>query len=214
MSCGFVWKILALVFFCLNHSVMSSFVSPGNALKFFDTIGKLKNLKRTGWVNNEINLPESVADHMYRMSMLTFMITDTRVNKDKLMKICMVHDVAEAVVGDITPFDGVTKEEKRKLEETAMQNIVADIDNTEIAKELLELWLEYEEGTSLEAEIAHQLDKFEMIVQANEYEIKQPEKRLDRFFESTSDSFHHPEILSWATELRNSRAIRNSASKS
>lgn len=33
------------------------------------------------------------------------------------MKVCMVHDLAEAVVGDITPYDGVTKEEKRVLEE-------------------------------------------------------------------------------------------------
>ncbi len=49
--------------------------------------------------------------------MLSFMITDTRVNKDKLMKICLVHDLAESVVGDITPLDPVTKEEKKVLEE-------------------------------------------------------------------------------------------------
>ena len=54
---------------------------------------------------------------MYRMSMLSFLITDAAVNKDKVLKICMVHDLAEAVVGDITPFDGVTKEEKQRLEE-------------------------------------------------------------------------------------------------
>lgn len=64
-----------------------------------------------------IPLPESVADHMYRMSMLAFAIRDSTVNKDKLMKICMVHDLAESIVGDITPHDGVSKEEKRRLEE-------------------------------------------------------------------------------------------------
>lgn len=38
-----------------------------NALKYFAVLGKLKTLKRTGWVNNDIVLPESVADHMYRL---------------------------------------------------------------------------------------------------------------------------------------------------
>ena len=52
-----------------------------------------------------------------RMSMLVFMLTDASIDKDKLMKICLMHDVAEAVVGDITPHDPVTKEEKRRLEE-------------------------------------------------------------------------------------------------
>lgn len=56
------------------------------------------------------------------------------------------------------------------------------------------MWLEYEQGTSIEADLARQLDKFEMIVQANEYEIAQPGKRLERFFETTKDSFTHPEV--------------------
>jgi putative hydrolase of HD superfamily len=49
--------------------------------------------------------------------MLSLLITDQSINKDHLMKICMVHDLAEAIVGDITPYDGVSKEEKRRLEE-------------------------------------------------------------------------------------------------
>jgi putative hydrolase of HD superfamily len=51
------------------------------------------------------------------MAMLAFMITDPKVNKDKLIKVCLVHDLAESVVGDITPHCGVSKEEKRRLEE-------------------------------------------------------------------------------------------------
>ncbi len=51
------------------------------------------------------------------MAMLSFLITDSTVNKDRLMKICLVHDLAEAVIGDITPYDGVSKEEKRRMEE-------------------------------------------------------------------------------------------------
>jgi putative hydrolase of HD superfamily len=76
----------------------------------------------------------------------------------------------------------------------ALESIVQDLGNVFMAEEIRSLWLEYEEGTSLEAELARQLDKFEMIVQANEYELANPGKRLDRFFESTKDCFSHPEV--------------------
>jgi putative hydrolase of HD superfamily len=131
---------------------------------------------------------------MYRMSMLSFLIVDPNVNKDKLMKVCMVHDLAESIVGDITPHDGVSKEDKRKLEETALRKIIEDIEYPEIAAEILELWLEYEEGESPEAHLAREFDKFEMILQALEYEEIQPEKKLDSFFRSTEGYFHNPQV--------------------
>eukprot|EP01036_Dinobryon_divergens_P034294 gene34294-44297_t len=183
-------------------------VDPVNALSFFRTVGKLKQLKRTGWVNHGIPLPESVADHMYRMSMITFLVQDPAVDKDKLMKICMVHDLAEAIVGDITPHDGVSKEEKRRLEESAMKKILSEVGDERISSEIMLLWLTYEEGDSLEADLARQLDKLEMIIQANEYECLHPEQRLDSFFRSTADSFRHPQILEWANALRKERDTR------
>ena len=60
-------------------------------------------------------------------------------------------------------------------------------------EEILGLWLEYENCETPEAEIAHQLDKLEMIIQANEYEQKQ-NVSLDDFFDSTKDCFKHPEV--------------------
>ena len=76
-----------------------------------------------------------------------------------------------------------------------MNKIVQELDHTMIAEEIRSLWLEYEEGSSSEAVVARQLDKFEMILQANEYEIAQPGKVLDRFFESTMHAFVHPEVI-------------------
>jgi putative hydrolase of HD superfamily len=173
-------------------------------------LGKLKTIKRTGWVNNNIPLPESIADHMYRMSMMAFLITDPEVNKDRLIKICMTHDVAESVVGDITPYDGVSKEDKRRMEEDALKNILEELNAPEIAKEIFDLWIEYEDGTSKEAQVARELDKFEMIVQASEYE-EQTGKQLERFFTSTQESFVHPEVLGWAELVRKEHRDRHSA---
>ncbi len=79
---------------------------------------------------------------MYRMAILAMLITDSRVNKDKLVKskpistsslsslvtspkVCLMHDFAEARVGDITPYERITKEEKRKLEEVFYGSIRA-----------------------------------------------------------------------------------------
>lgn len=68
-----------------------------------------------------------------------------------------------------------------------------------MAEEIRALWMEYEEGTSLEADLARQLDKFEMIVQADEYEVAHPDKRLNSFFEGTKDCFTHPEVRRWVS---------------
>ena len=79
-----------------------------------------------------------------------------------------------------------------------MRQIVGDLSCPEIASEVLQLWMEYEDGSSPEAVVARQLDKLEMIVQADEYERAQ-KTRLDSFFESTKDSFTHPEVNHFIT---------------
>jgi putative hydrolases of HD superfamily len=148
------------------------------------------------------------------MSMMTFLIKDASVNRDRLLKVCLVHDLAESIVGDITPYDGVSKEDKKRMELDAMKKIVNDLGDQEIADDLMSLWLEYEEGESVEGEIARQLDKYEMIVQADEYE-KAQNKRLDSFFKYTEGFFTHPEVKAWADALVENRNARlNSAKKS
>ncbi len=182
------------------------------ALNFFATVGKLKTLKRTGWVDNGVSLPESVADHMYRMTMLSFALSDPSLNKDRLIKIALCHDLAESIAGDITPTEnsGVSKEEKRRLEENALDMIINDLKNDALGNEIRSLWMEYEERSTPEAVVASQLDKFEMIVQADEYEKQHAKdgKRLDSFFDYTAGYFTHPEIKAWDTLLRETRNSR------
>ena len=210
-ACTTFFGLLVTATMMAASAAASASATPRAALDFFSVVGKLKTLKRTGWVNHEIPLPESVADHMYRMSMLSFLITDKQVDRDELIKICLVHDLAEAKVGDITPLDGVSKEDKRRMEETALRQIHSDIGQEAIGDELLRLWLAYEEGSSFTANVAKQLDKFEMIVQADEYEEANPGKRLDSFFKSTEGYFTHPEISAWDVALREKREKRLSS---
>ena len=93
-----------------------------------------------------------------------------------------------------------------------MESIVNDLGNEELGSEIRGLWMEYEARTSPEAIVASQLDKFEMIVQADEYEKKCAsdgiEKNLESFFSYTEGYCTHPEVKSWDDELRQARNKR------
>ena len=56
------------------------------------------------------HLQESIADHMYRMGIITMLCPpEVNMNRDRCVKMALIHDMAEALVGDITPTDGVTR---------------------------------------------------------------------------------------------------------
>ena len=81
-----------------------------NSIDFFSMTSKLKTTKRTGWVNHKVKEPESIADHMYRMAMMAFVAAEEEgLDPARCMQIALAHDLAEMVVGDITPHDGVSK---------------------------------------------------------------------------------------------------------
>jgi hypothetical protein len=67
-------------------SSVEEVINPVDVLAFMNIVGKLKHEKRTGWVRAGVHLPESVADHMYKMSMMVFMLRDQTINRDRLMK--------------------------------------------------------------------------------------------------------------------------------
>ena len=68
-----------------------------SVLDFLQICGQLKTTKRTGWVNHKVHLPESISDHMYRMSIISFLFTDTSLNRERMIKMALVHDMAGKV---------------------------------------------------------------------------------------------------------------------
>lgn len=72
--------------------------------------------KRTGWVKRGVQGPESIADHMYRMGIMSLIAGHSGVDVNRAIKIAIVHDITESIVGDIAPDDGVSKEEKNRME--------------------------------------------------------------------------------------------------
>jgi len=174
----------------------------GKVLDFFMKIGKLKQLRRTGWVRNGVSDPESVADHMYRMSIMSFLLKkDTGLDISRCIKISVAHDMAECIVGDLTPFCGVSKEEKHEREREAMRELCSMI-GPDAGQEIEALWQEYESQSSPEARAVKDLDRFDMILQAYEYETQELRPQaLQQFFDTTAGQFNHPVVRGWVDEL-------------
>ncbi|XP_029800992.1 HD domain-containing protein 2 isoform X1 [Suricata suricatta] len=159
-----------------------------NLLRFLRLVGQLKRVPRTGWVYRNVRSPESVSDHMYRMAVMALVTKDEHLNKDRCVRLALVHDMAECIVGDIAPADNIPKEEKHRREEEAMKQLTQLLPE-DLRKELYELWEEYETQSSAEARFVKQLDQCEMVLQASEYEeLENAPGRLQDFYDSTAAS--------------------------
>ncbi|KAJ8591006.1 HD domain-containing protein [Rhizopogon salebrosus TDB-379] len=170
-------------------------------LAFFHILEKLKTQKRTGWIPNA----ESISDHMYRMAILAMCTSDITLDISKCVMMSVVHDLAEAQVGDITPREGISKEEKRQLEAEAMHNFMHGmLHGSPPALRIEAIWKEYEEGETHEARFVKDLDRLEMALQASEYETAHA-MDLQSFFDSSLPYLRHHEVKQWGESLAQSR---------
>ena len=139
---------------------------------------------------------ESVPDHMYRMAMLALTIPELPegVDRNDAIKMCLVHDLAEAIVGDITPDCGISSERKREMEAKAMNDITGLL-STEEGKQLQSLYFEYESGKTATAKFVKDLDKLEFLLQAKSYEARY-NKDFKDFYNNTIGKINNKSLLS------------------
>jgi putative hydrolase of HD superfamily len=145
-------------------------------------------------VRRGIAEPESVADHSFLTAVLALLLaSELGLDAGKLLALTVVHDLPEsdADVGDITPHCGISRGEKRRREHAAMDQLCAD---NPAFGELLRLWREYDEGSTPEAQAAHQLDALEMAIQSREYEARHGID-LSEFRQSARAKIQHPMLL-------------------
>jgi len=164
-------------------------------LDFFKNSVNLKNIPRQGWVDKlSIINPESVSDHSYSMAIMCMIISDLKnLNSEKILKMALLHDLAESLIGDLTP-EQIDKESKKKLENNAFRKIIKNLPE-QIKSKYLEIWLEYQENVSPEAKLIHQIDKLEMALQAKIYQKNGYDKeKLESFFESAKKEIDDPQL--------------------
>ena len=137
---------------------------------FFQKVLILKTIPRQGWKEKlQINYPESVADHSYSVSIMAMILSDLEeLNTEKIIKMALIHDLAESIIGDIIP-NNITSDEKIFKENQAMKQILKNLPD-KIAGSYLEIWNDYQNNSSQESNLLHDIDKLEMAFQAKFYQ--------------------------------------------
>lgn len=114
-------------------------------------------------------------------------------------------------VGDITPHDNVPVEEKHRMESQALQSLAAMLKPKQTAH-LTSLYKEYEDKETTEAKLAKNLDIFDMVHQAFEYEKREFKKNgllpdLEEFFDPDSviGRINNDQVKEWVEELLKQR---------
>jgi putative hydrolase of HD superfamily len=143
------------------------------------------------------------------MSMFAPPSLAARIDMAKCMKMCLIHDMAESLVGDITPVDGVAKPEKSRREAATMdyltQGLLGGVDGGRVGAEIRAIWQEYEDSETLESLFVHDIDKMELLLQMVEYE-KRGKGKLDLGeFAYIKTKIVLDEVKAWAEELMNER---------
>lgn len=112
----------------------------------------------------------------------------------KILKIILLHDLAESITGDIAP-EQISKEEKIATENNVIKKILNELPLS-LQKQYGALWDEYQSNNSKEAKIVHQLDKLEMALQAKIYsDAGYSKEKLNSFFNSARNEITDPKLL-------------------
>lgn len=138
-------------------------------LDFLRAAERLKTATRSGYTSDGHS--ESVAEHTWRLALMALLVAPEFPELDaaRLLKVCLVHDLGEAIGGDIpapeqarrTAAGGAAKAQQERRDLEALVDPLAERQRTEI----LALWDEYAAARSPEAKLAKALDRLETILQ-------------------------------------------------
>lgn len=167
----------------------------------------LKLLPRIGWLQRGVAHAESVADHSFGLAALALVFTaaDDAVDRERVLAMALLHDVAEALLGDL-PFSArrlIGDAVKRDAERRALVELCAPLPGGE---RLIRLWEEYAAGATREARLVKALDRIETLVQALAYE-RAGNRLLNEFWiDATAGLEEFPDLkgfVAWLVEQRN-----------
>jgi putative hydrolases of HD superfamily len=136
-------------------------------MTFLRAAEQLKNTTRTSWTSS--GTQETVAAHTWRLCLMSLLFAREFPNVDvaRLLKICTVHDLGEAIGGDISAVLQQGQPSKAEQERTDLLKLLEPLPEA-LRDEIVGLWDEYEAATSQEAKLAKAFDKLETIMQHNQ----------------------------------------------
>jgi len=191
-------------------------------VQFLYRIGRLKSLPRTGWLDRGVPAAEaeSVADHSFRVAMLAWLaalLPRATLDPDRVLKLALIHDLAESLTGDTPPYDPAAippadetdarrrflqqrhvrdparTAAKRAAEDAAMASLLVDLPSP-LATEIGSLWTEYHAQTTAEARFVKQADRMETFLQAREYLAADPGRPMASFAAEVAETITDPNL--------------------
>lgn len=133
-------------------------------------MGYLKRLPRTGWFLTGVQYPETIAEHSFRTAIVGVILASLEgADVGRTAALCLLHDSPESRTGDIPslgrPYVSTAKPEAVSSHQTATMP-------DEVATTVKQLVHEYEANDTVEAQLAHDADKIETLLQAREYKAQ------------------------------------------
>ncbi|MDR0462103.1 MAG: HD domain-containing protein [Christensenellaceae bacterium] len=136
---------------------------------------KLKNVVRSGWKNWGVSAPrlESVAEHSHGSQMLAYAVYENykdkypNVNIERVIAMLAFHEMEEILMPDYTPFDKITKEEKRKQGQQAVENVASVLPQSDYMRSLIQ---EFEQAQTPDGKFAKMVDSLEAGLQSQIYD--------------------------------------------
>ena len=143
-------------------------MKPAELLEFLAMAEKLKCNTRHSYTSSGRH--ESVAEHSFRLALMAYMVSDEvpEIDTDKVIKMCLIHDLGEAITGDIPSFEKTDSDEA--AEDSAVSGFVNQLPEY-WKKQLGEMYSEMNELKTPEAKLYKALDKLEAVIQHNEADI-------------------------------------------
>ncbi|AZZ93545.1 HD domain-containing protein [Hahella sp. KA22] len=136
-------------------------------LEFLRGAEQLKNVIRSAWTS--AGRKESTAEHTWRLCLMAMVFEKALPELDfaRLLKICLIHDLGEAISGDIPATEQSPDVDKSIEERKDLQQLLTPLPKAQ-QQEILALWDDYDQMQSIEAKVAKALDKMETILQHNQ----------------------------------------------
>ena len=169
-------------------------------IAFFEYVLRLKSINRAGWISKaKISDAESVADHSFSACAISMTLSDMLgLDTERVVKMVILHDLAESITGDYLPGE-IDKNEKVRKENKAMKTILHSVPK-DLSAEYEGIWKEYLLGKTEISRLVHEVDKLEMALQARQYRIRgYSDQMLSSFFNFAKKSIKHDnhEIISY-----------------
>lgn len=143
------------------------------------------------------------------MTMLASPDLAKRINISRCIQMALIHDMAESLVGDITPMDGVPKKEKSRREEETMDylcgNLLGQVNGGINGEQIKKIWKEYEDAETPESHFVHDIDKLELMYQMVEYERTYKGKLDLSEFCQVADRIETEEVKQWCADVMRER---------